>query len=104
VCKIITPSQQEKAMHTKGPWVIANIQDEWHEGMDGVIAQSCNELEIRPAGDQKLGDEIADLRLMAYAPELLAQLEFAVKLLKPFAETAQVQSMINVIAKATGEQ
>lgn len=89
-------------MHTKAPWIVTREDTEWHEGMDGVIAQSCNGHDIRPAGDQKLGNEDDDLRLMASAPELLAQLEFAVKLLKPFAGTAQIQSMEQLIARAKG--
>lgn len=94
-------------MHTKGPWVIANVEDEWHEGMDGVIAQSCNQLEIRPARNQKLGDEAADLRLIACAPALLEALKEIVEAadgegwnqLDPSFKNARA-----AIAKATGEQ
>ncbi len=45
----------------------------------------------------------ANARLIAAAPELLTELEYAVKLLAPFGETAQVQRMRQVIAKARGE-
>ena len=38
--------------------------------------------------------------LIAAAPELLSHLEFAVKLLRPFGHSAQVQAMEAVIAKA----
>lgn len=44
----------------------------------------------------------ANARLIAAAPELLTSLEFAVKLLAPFGETAQVEHMRSVIAKARG--
>lgn len=48
----------------------------------------------------------ADARLIATAPELLTQLEYAVKLLGAFPAlngTAQVQSMRDTIAKARGQ-
>jgi hypothetical protein len=41
---------------------------------DGIVVESPNGWEIRPDGDQKLGDEAADLRLIASAPKLLAAL------------------------------
>lgn len=44
----------------------------------------------------------ANARLIAAAPELLAELEYAVRLLASFGETAQVQRMRQVIAKAKG--
>ncbi len=42
----------------------------------------------------------SEARLIAAAPELLSHLEFAVKLLRPFGHSAQVQAMEAVIAKA----
>jgi hypothetical protein len=39
---------------------------------DGIVCCGGNELEIRPAAGQKLGNEAADFRLMAAAPDLLA--------------------------------
>lgn len=56
--------------HTPGPWMVAHESE--LQRSDGVIFESPNGFEIRPDGDQKLGDEAADLRLAAAAPELLA--------------------------------
>lgn len=43
-------------------------------------------------------------RLIAAAPALLSQLEFAVKLLSPlFGETAQIAAMRDTIAKVKGQ-
>jgi hypothetical protein len=59
--------------HTPAPWRVAE-QEEFMD-VDGIIVSSCNTHEIRPVGPQKLGEEMADLMLIASAPELLASLE-----------------------------
>ena len=46
---------------------------------------------------------LANARLIAAAPDLYADLAFAVKLLRPFGTTAQVQRMEATLAKARGE-
>lgn len=56
--------------HTPGPWMVAHESEP--QRSDGVILESPNGFEIRPDGDQKLGEEAADLRLAAAAPDLLA--------------------------------
>lgn len=60
--------------HTPGPWIVSSQHNDWHDKMDGVIVRSCNNDEIRPAGAQTLGDEMADLLLIAAAPDLLEAL------------------------------
>lgn len=55
-------------------------------------------------GREEKNELEANARLIASAPELLANLEFAVKLLQPLlGATAQVQHMRAVIKKAKGE-
>ncbi|WP_143004922.1 hypothetical protein [Novosphingobium aromaticivorans] len=79
--------------HTPGPWLridkaeYAEIQAAFRPSSQAVA------LVAKPA----------DADLIAAAPELLAELQFAVKLLAPLmGETAQVQSMRAAIARATG--
>lgn len=89
--------------HTPGPWIVSSQHNDWHDKMDGVIVRSCNDAEIWPSGAQKLGDEMADLLLIAAAPELL---EFAQEWLSRQGGdnnymTAKARA---AIAKATGER
>jgi hypothetical protein len=58
---------------TPGPWAVFLDTDPMNE--DGAVCVSGNDHEIRPAAGQKLGDEAADFRLMAAAPDLLEALE-----------------------------
>lgn len=53
-------------------------------------------------GYQTRAEAIAAWNTRAYT-DLLTELEYAVKLLAPFGETAQVQRMRQVVAKARGE-
>ena len=85
--------------HTPGPW-------EWDENVHGIHITKPRDGTIpltvaRIAGSND--ESLANARLIAAAPELLAELEYAVKLLAPFGETAQVQRMRQVVAKARGE-
>lgn len=57
---------------TPGPWAVCLDTDPMHE--EGIVCCGGNELEIRPAAGQLLGDEAADFRLIAAAPDLLAAL------------------------------
>jgi hypothetical protein len=45
---------------------------------DGIVVESPNGWEVRPDGPQKLGNEAADLRLIAASPRLLAALQVVV--------------------------
>ena len=98
--------------HTPGPWTVGGTRHYKHSGsIDGVeVAIHYGPPESRgnciafAYGHGPHGDAEADARLIAAAPELLSQLEFAVALLKPmFGHAAQVERMEDVIAKATGE-
>ena len=61
---------QPKASFTPGPWSLGESCDLLDR--DGVIIESINETyDIRPAIGVKLGDELADMRLMAAAPDFL---------------------------------
>ena len=58
--------------HTPGPWFVAKADEPMES--DGLIVESPNGYEIRPDGHQRLGDELADLSLIAAAPDLLEAL------------------------------
>ena len=64
-------------------------------------------LQAEQTHDFEMGHEVDNgaiaLKLIEQNSELLAHLKFAVKLLSPFGHTAQVQSMQEAIAKATGQ-
>lgn len=104
----MTPSKIEReGGHTAGPWFAVPYGD----GNDTVICkdEAGNKriafMAIPGSRDdkarRKAWTEIkANARLIAAAPELLSHLEFAVKLLRPFGHSAQVQAMEAVIAKA----
>ena len=64
--------------HTPSPWGVYFSDEELYE--DGTIALSPNGFEIRPSGNQKLGNEQADLKLMAQSPDLLHALKRIVNL------------------------
>lgn len=84
--------------HTPGPWFVAKETD--LQESDGNVVVSPNGWEIRPDGYQKLGDEMADLRLIAAAPDLLEALQSMVNhLTDDDYEIARA-----AIAKATGEK
>ena len=85
--------------HTPGPWIVSSQHNDWHDKMDGVIVRSCNDAEIWPAGDQKLGDEMADMRLIAAAPELLEALSGLLLFPSNPRENHKARA---AIAKATG--
>lgn len=59
--------------HTPGPWFVAKADEPMES--DGLIVESPNGYEIRPDGHQRLGDELADLSLIAAAPDLLEALQ-----------------------------
>lgn len=101
------------AAHTPAPWRVedgtvliwgdCNPDDKTSYGMGYPVA------ECRGSGWGSSKPSIdamdANARLIAAAPELLAQLEYAVKLFGAWPMlngTAQVQSMRDTIAKATG--
>lgn len=70
-------------MHTQGPWKY--ITDYAEFSGDGFIVEGGNGVHIIPDGDQPLGNEIDDFRLMVAAPEMLAALEEAKAALEDFA-------------------
>lgn len=84
--------------HTPGPWT--------HLGMGDIHGHEANGGGVDIAAVYLREDDekwLANASLIAAAPELLSQLEFAVALLKPmFGHTAQVERMEDAIAKATG--
>jgi hypothetical protein len=86
-----------QAQHTPGPWEsVSNIvrTARSSDGSGGFLVAEC------PAS---IGNRLEDARLIAAAPELLAHLKFAVKLLDgipALSATAQVQAMRSAIAKA----
>lgn len=88
--------------HTSGPWATKT-------GM--VFANNCNYSPERGAGVCSVyidsGDDqegFANANLIAAAPDLLSNLQFAADLLTPIAgHTAQLARMRAVIAKARGE-
>lgn len=90
-----------KAKHTPGPWAAVG---RWVEHVSDKRADICNCDPASMGQDGRSDAEIcANARLIAAAPELLAELRFAVSLLKPMlGHTAQVQRMEAVIAKSTG--
>lgn len=59
--------------HTPAPWAV--YPDGALQRADGTICLTGNGNEIRPAGGQKLGDEAADLALIAASPDMLAALQ-----------------------------
>ena len=106
----------DAAKHTPGPWFM--VDDHAHRAclhirtgageFDSDVA-SVYEAPGEPGQQDEDGKwqndpvRIANARLIAAAPELLANLQFAVKLMRPiFGGSAQVEHMESVIAKATG--
>lgn len=89
--------------HTPGPWFVAKETD--LQESDGNVVVSPNGWEIRPDGYQKLGDEMADLRLIAAAPDLLDALYTVEALLLSMGMQSSdaYQQTAAAIAKATGE-
>lgn len=90
--------------HTIGPWSYrAGDSVVFILGADGAAIAATDSKRYYQRHDET---DVANARLIAAAPELLAQLEYAVKLLGAFpalSGTAQVQSMRDTIAKARGE-
>lgn len=85
------------------PWTVEVSQNLSHAAR--VVCNSDGEFgdDICLVGDVTKGNNTADARLIAAAPELYAHLEFAVKLLgglPGFAGTAQIESMRAALAKA----
>lgn len=70
-------------MHTEAPWKY--ITDYLQFSGDGFIVEGKNGVHIIPDGDQPLGSELDDFRLMAAAPEMLTALEEAKAALEDFA-------------------
>jgi hypothetical protein len=62
---------------TQGPWIV--VKEDVTQMSDGIIVGSLNGYEVRPLGQQPLGEELLDLALIQQAPELLEQLETLVK-------------------------
>jgi len=97
------------AEHTPGPFAIEAPID----GSLMIVEAGKPVHEWRPVAVLPLADErgaipnsqvLANAHLFAEAPALLAQLKFAVKLLRPWAgKTAQVAAMEKTIARAEGQ-
>lgn len=90
--------------HTPGPWFVAKADEPMES--DGLIVESPNGYEIRPDGHQRLGDELADLSLIAAAPDLLEALKevFVIgdRLVDDVYGTEFVEKARAAIAKAEG--
>lgn len=86
--------------HTPGPWRVIYKYEDMPVGCDGFIVEGVNGVHIIPESNQLLGNEDADLRLMAFAPTLL---EFAEEVRRT-GDTRLASMAIALIAKATGEQ
>ena len=87
--------------HTPGPWMPVQKANGAFCRHPAIISDKGQVANATWADSETTTD--ANARLIAAAPELLSQLEFAVALLKPmFGHTAQVERMENAIAKATG--
>ncbi len=89
--------------HTKGEWYAVGA---WVEHGDDNTPDICNcdPVSMGQGGKRSYEEIYANARLIAAAPELLAELKFAVKLLRPLiGSTAQIEAMDAVIAKATGK-
>lgn len=96
----------EAGEHTPGPWRLVEhgMVEMHHVGSSMHFWAGCGAGgHSNPSGQRPNAELAANARLIAAAPELLAELEYAVKLLAPFGETAQVQRMRQVIAKVRGE-
>jgi len=89
--------------HTPGPWKVIETHYLPHDG--DHVADMSNGLMVVPCIG-RLGDPLADARLIAAAPELLAALQYIVGCSAPM--TPQQEhcwpTMRAAIAKATGEQ
>ncbi len=84
--------------HTPGPWTI-------RESATHITVVGANNETIFH-DDKRCPSVVEDARLIVVAPDLLAHLEFAVKLLEGISilgATAQVDAMRAVIARARGE-
>ena len=86
--------------HTPAPWAV--YPDGELQRADGTICLTGNGNEVRPAAGQKLGDEAADLALIATAPELLDCLRHTVRFFDQLS-TNDIDNMRALIARATGE-
>lgn len=100
------PAKIERAEggHTPGPWGFG-----YASNYEGYYVAPLGKLPTLAAVQAKginafnyPNETEANARLIAASPELLAHLEFAVKLLRQFGHSAQVQAMEAVIAKARG--
>lgn len=85
---------------TPGPWAVCLDSEPMDQ--DGIVCCGGNELEIRPAAGQKLGDEAADFRLMAAAPELLNAVRFLLSNPDNRISKADRDAAYAAIFKATG--
>lgn len=96
------------AQHTPGPFAIEDpIEGSLMIVEAGKPVHQWRPVAILPLADEKgaIPDSqvLANAHLFAEAPALLAQLKFAVKLLRPWAGgTAQIGAMVLAIAKAEG--
>jgi hypothetical protein len=107
------------AQHTPGPWSRGYFDESsGYDCMTGGVSigpQGCGPIHLDAAyygqkrcthiNQETLEKVLADANLIAAAPELLAHLQFAVKLfggIPALNATAQVDAMRAAIAKATG--
>lgn len=80
--------------HTKGPWHTGGKDDRVIYAADGYAVGNANVFHSKHEGDEE-----ANARLMAAAPELLEALQYARRFLKPVNhDTAYVDC---ILAKAT---
>lgn len=89
------------AKHTPGPWT--------RDSYGHIVDRAGQDVRFRSltilasSSQERIAQAEANTDLAAAAPELLANLQFAVKLMRPiFGGSAQVEHMESVIAKATG--
>jgi len=85
--------------HTPGPWVVVGSHVERHDG-DGIYSRiaACYETTIC---EEHGGTALANARLIAAAPDLLAALR---ALVHPMASDEDVDHARAAIAKAEGNQ
>lgn len=91
-----------RTKHTKGPWFAVG---HWVEVEDHNTPDICNCDPVSMGQGGKRSDEeiCANAKLIAAAPDLLADLKFAVKVLRPLlGSAAQIERMESTIAKAEG--
>ena len=96
-----------KTQHTPGPWKINKKYsfsvETLSDGQGINIIAECSD----PDGIRSAGEDSANAKLIAAAPDLLAALEAIIKMIGPYAGQGRMDTEISAaraaIAKARGE-